>query len=288
MVVIDKPRGLTSHDVVARVRRVFPKGTTIGHAGTLDPMATGVLVVAIGQATKLVPYLTAADKEYEATITLGIATDSLDADGRETARAGVPSTWRAALDGALEIERNRIMQDPPIFSAIHAHGARSHELARRGEAVELAARAVAVREIAITKLGEAEISVRLVVSKGYYVRAFARDLAIGVGTVGHLSALRRIRSGAFSITESIELAAMTGAPPKLDLASAARRALPVIMLTDIGAAHASAGRKVPLDDMSAVAAGEHAWMDAEGHLVAVGRIEDGAGCVVRGFTRPPP
>src|SRR5213078_1924962 len=124
VIILDKPRGPTSHDVVQRIRKTFATREA-GHAGTLDPMATGVLVVAIGEATKLIPYLTAGDKTYEAAIRLGIATDTLDAEGKETARAEIPAA--ADLDAALRIERARTEQVPPAFSAIHAGGERAHE-----------------------------------------------------------------------------------------------------------------------------------------------------------------
>ena len=160
MLVVDKPRGLTSHDVVARARRAL--GTReIGHAGTLDPMATGVLVLAIGEATKLVPWLTALDKSYEATIALGVETDTLDADGAETARAAIPDDVRALLArssgaagapplcAALDRERARSAQVPPAFSAIRTGGERAFARARRGEAVALAERDVAVRRLEV-------------------------------------------------------------------------------------------------------------------------------------------
>ena len=282
VLVLDKPRGPTSHDVVARVRRAL--GTrAVGHAGTLDPMATGVLVVAVGEATKLVAYLSSDDKEYEATVALGRATDTLDAEGRETSRADVPARWRDALAGALEQERNRTMQLPPVFSAIHAKGARSHELARRGEEVELAERPVRVLALAGNALGDAEISLRLTVSKGYYVRSLARDLAARLGTVGHLSALRRVRSGAFSLSDAIALDALDASAPLLPVALAAKRVLPTCALTERGAAHARAGRAVPLEDLATRAPGEHAWLGPDGALVAVGRVEGEAGRVVRGF-----
>ncbi len=285
VVVIDKPTGMTSHDVVARARRAL--GTReIGHAGTLDPMATGVLVLAVGEATKLVPYLSAADKEYEATVALGVATDTLDADGRETSRAPVPEAWRDALDDALEGERARLSQLPPIFSAIHAKGARSHELARRGEAVELAERPVRVIELCATATHERSLDLRLVVSKGYYVRALARDLAERLGTVGHLSALRRVRAGAFALRDAVPLAALSKETPLVPLAAGAARVLPTATLTEAGVGHARAGRKVPLEDLSTQDPGEHAWLTQSGALVAIGRIEDGAGRVTRGFTAP--
>ena len=287
VLVVDKPRGPTSHDVVAKVRRAL--GTkSVGHAGTLDPMATGVLVVAVGEATKLVPYLSAADKEYEAAVALGVATDTLDAEGRETARAEVPASWRASLDEALEAERKRTMQLPPVFSAIHAKGARAHELARRGAPVELAERPVRIVSLEVTSLADAEIRLRLAVSKGYYVRALARDLAARLETVGHLSALRRVRAGAFSIAEAIAIDALDREVALLPLAEAAARVLPTCTLTEGGTQHARAGRAVPLDDLGSRAELEHAWLARSGELVAIGRIDGGVGRVVRGFTERRP
>ena len=264
---------MTSHDVVAKARKWF--GTReIGHAGTLDPMATGVLVLAIGEATKLVPYLTASDKEYEATIALGVATDTLDADGREASRVAVPSSWPASLDAALDDERKRTMQLPPVFSAIHAKGARSHELARRGEIVELAERPMRVIALDVKDKRADALDVRLVVSKGYYVRALARDLAARLGTVGHLTALRRVRSGSFTLAD---------AGVVIPLVDAATRVVPKATLTEAGTSHARAGRRVPLEDLGTTEPGEHAWLAPDGALVAIGRIEDGAGKVTRGF-----
>jgi len=283
VLIVDKPRGPTSHDVVAKVRRAL--GTkSVGHAGTLDPMATGVLVVAVGEATKLVPYLSAADKEYDATVTLGVATDTLDAEGRETSRAEVPASWRASLEGALEAERKRTMQLPPVFSAIHAKGARAHELARRGAAVELDERPVRVVSLDVTRVADAELGLRLTVSKGYYVRALARDLAARLGTVGHLSALRRVRAGAFSIAQAVLVDALDRDVALLPLAEAAARVLPTCTLTEAGVQHARAGRAVPLDDLASRDDREHAWLAPDGELVAIGRLDGGVGRVVRGFT----
>ncbi len=268
------------------VRRAL--GTrAVGHAGTLDPMATGVLVIAIGEATKLVPYLSASDKEYEATITLGIATDTLDAEGRETSRAHIPIAWRDAVDDALDAERKRTMQLPPIYSAIHAKGARSHELARRGEEVVLDEREVRVVNLETKNFGEHDLTIRLTVSKGYYVRALARDLAERLGTVGHLSALRRVRSGAFSLDRAIDIGALDAATPRITVAEAASLVLPSATLTAVGITHARAGRRVPLEDFSTRHDSDFAWLSPEGSLVAIGHIENGEGKITRGFNDPP-
>jgi tRNA pseudouridine55 synthase len=302
ILVVDKPRGPTSHDVVKRLRKAL--GTReIGHAGTLDPMATGVLVVALGEGTKLVPYLTAADKSYDATVRLGLATDTLDADGRETASAPVAPevlAWLAAgspgapperVARALEAEAARATQVPPEYSAVKRGGVRAHEAARRGEAPVLAPRPVCVRGIAITGVGADPypfVALRLTVTKGYYVRSLARDLAAALGTAGHLTSLRRTRSGAFAIDEAIAPDAPREALDEhvVPLAGAAARALPSVTLGADAAEHARHGRPVPAGALAAAGAGPHAWLAADGALVAVGeRGPDGSGRVLRGFRR---
>jgi tRNA pseudouridine55 synthase len=271
VLVVDKPRGVTSHDVVMQVRR--SRGTReVGHAGTLDPMATGVLVVLVGEGTKLAPYLTASDKEYEATLSLGMETDSLDADGREVKRVAVPEDWRDHLAAALLGERSRTSQVPPAISAVHVEGERAYARARRGETVTLEPRDVEVRSIELI----GELRLRLVVSKGYYVRSLARDLALRLGTVGHLAELRRTRSGPFTLAH---------AGPLIPVAAAAALALPVVTLTALGREHAKVGKPVALTELSSAPRGAQAWLDEAGELVAIGEIDEGVGRVRRGFGR---
>jgi tRNA pseudouridine55 synthase len=306
VLVIDKPRGPTSHDVVARLRRVL--GTReIGHAGTLDPMATGVLVVCVGEATKLSPWLTAAEKTYEATIALGAETSTLDAEGVVVKRADVPRSMLDALDRlkgggrvhdhiarAIENEKERTLQVPPAVSAIKKDGVPSYARARKGEAQELAPRAVSVIALEVQDGGgggggeAAWLAVKCRVSKGYYVRALARDLAASLGTVGHLTALRRVQSGPFEIEEAMPLDTPADelAARVIDLTRAATRALPALRLSAPGTRDARFGRPVRREDMTGeTTPGPHAWLDADGLLVAVGELaEDGAtGRVVRGF-----
>jgi tRNA pseudouridine55 synthase len=300
VLIFDKPRGRTSHDVVARVRRVL-RQRAVGHVGTLDPMATGVLVVVLGEATKLSPWLAAQDKAYEATVAFGTETDTLDAEGRDVRSAIVSAACRDALsrsgpfapdpllDAALGQERERVLQVPPAYSAIHADGERAYAKARRGSPPTLSARPVRVQrlELLASSGDPPECSLSLEVSKGYYVRALARDLAISLGTVGHLTRLRRVRSGAFGIDEALEPDA---GPDQMEsrvqpLASAAARALPVGRLTPAGAEAARHGRRVEPEGLAAAARGPCAWLDAQGALVAVGEVEvDGSGRVLRGFS----
>jgi tRNA pseudouridine55 synthase len=305
--VIDKPRGPTSHDVVAALRKRL-RTREVGHAGTLDPMATGVLVVATGEATKLVPYLTAADKSYEATVVLGRATDTLDALGETVSESKVDEDVllaltlyregtvdlanQAALDleAALEAERRRTLQVPPVFSALKIGGERAHALARRGEAPDLTARPVAVKKLELIAAGESPepwLVVRLDVSKGYYVRALARDLASSLGTVGHLAALRRTRSGCFTLDEALLVDMPDGEleARRIPLDLAATRVLPRAELTDVGVRDVGFGRKIAAEGFREVPArGPHAWVDAAGQLLAIGELdEDGVGRVLRGF-----
>jgi tRNA pseudouridine55 synthase len=297
VLVVDKPRGPTSHDVVARVRRVL-KTRQVGHAGTLDPMATGVLVVAIGEATKLVPWLTADDKTYETTIRLGFETDTLDAEGKETSRIPVAADLQAAirsgdagrvLSVAIEAERARTEQVPPAYSAIRIAGERAHDLARAGREVELPPRPIEVREIELLQArveGEyVDVDVRVAVTKGYFVRALGRDLARALGTVGHLVALRRIRSGAFAIGDSVALEEVR--PESLiSLDAAAARALPVTVLDEAGARAAFYGQRVAPEQMRDPHPCPSAWLDESRRLLAVGECgPDGAGRVLRGFPR---
>jgi tRNA pseudouridine55 synthase len=262
-------------------------------------MATGVLVVAIGEATKLVPWLTAHDKAYVAEIALGRETDTLDADGHVVpcappsaalleALAAPPPTLSPILADALARERERTTQVPPAYSAIKTQGERAFARARRGEVPELAPRPVCVHRVEIVTCQPAppSLAIELAVAKGYYVRAFARDLAQSLGTGAHLTALRRLRSGPFSVEEAVSLS-VTPAELRarlLPLAVAAGRALPVARLTETGTRDARCGRPVGPDHFAAPSAGLAAWLDGNGDLVAVGEADAaGVGRVVRGF-----
>jgi tRNA pseudouridine55 synthase len=207
LVIVDKPAGLTSHDVVARIRRIA--GTRkVGHAGTLDPMATGVLVVGVEKATKILGYLTLTEKEYQATIRLGQSTSTDDAEGEIVFTAprlvsdAELKTGIAALTGTID-------QVPPQVSAIKVNGQRAYKLTRAGAAPELAARPVTVYSFTVDDVRpagsytDADVTIRC--SSGTYIRALARDLGASLGTGGHLTALRRTRVGPYSVTEASSL-----------------------------------------------------------------------------------
>lgn len=262
--IIDKSEGPTSHDVVWTARRLFQE-RRIGHAGTLDPMATGVLVLLLGEATKLEPYVSGADKVYEATVGLGTETDTLDRLGQPTRSTEVPRSVLEELAcgvigprlrDALATELARTEQIPPAYSAIHVDGVRSHTLARQGRAAELPARPVAVRSIEMLNASSspATVSFRLTTSKGYYVRSFARDIAASLGTLGHLIALRRVRSGAFPVEEGSPLLTPEDLPQAraalIPLGDLVRRVMPTLVLTSEGVERARCGKVVRPSDAS--------------------------------------
>lgn len=204
--VIDKPAGWTSHDVVARLRRVF--GTRrVGHAGTLDPMATGVLVCGIGRATRLLGYLSGSDKQYQATIRLGVGTDTDDAEGNVIATTDASSITSAGIRSQLRLLAARRLQRPSAVSAIKIGGERAYRRVRAGEQVDLPERPVKISRLDVTavRLGPAEtmdIDVVVDCSSGTYIRAIARDLGADLGVGGHLTALRRTRVGPFDLAQA--------------------------------------------------------------------------------------
>lgn len=282
--VVDKPRGISSHTVVAQARRLFGR-KDIGHAGTLDPMATGVLLVLIGQATKLSGYLTADVKRYAAEVTFGKATDSLDADGKTTLEAPVdPALLNpSAVEAALAAERSRTQQTPPAVSAIKVAGERAYALARKGEAPELPPRAVQVLDLTVTELEPPRLRCELLVSKGYYVRSLARDLGQHLGLPAHLSALRRLASGPFRIDQSCSWPA-SEPPALISLADAACAALPACRLKEEAVLRARQGKELAVEDFESLPEGATlgVWLAPNGELVAIGAAS-GELKVQRGF-----
>jgi tRNA pseudouridine55 synthase len=202
--IVDKPGGMTSHDVVAAVRRATGI-RKVGHAGTLDPMATGVMVVAIGRVTRLIRYLQDLPKEYLATALFGVATDSLDADGAVLEREPMPVS-EADLAAVLPRFVGRIRQVPPMVSALRVGGERLYEIARRGETVEREARTVEVYAVELTDFVPGpypEPSLRVVCGKGTYVRSLVDDIARALGGRAHLTALRRTRTGSLGLDRAV-------------------------------------------------------------------------------------
>ncbi len=288
ILLVDKPRGITSHDVVARVRRAV-RDRSVGHAGTLDPMATGLLVVLLGRATRLSTWLTLDRKRYVTTVRFGSTTASLDADGPVTAD-GAPLPSRDAVIAAVERAVGPMMQVPPAVSAIKVGGVPMHERARRGEEVALDARPVTLERAAVLDVREGECDLDLTVSKGFYVRSFARDLAADLGTLGHLTALRRTESGAFTLDGALPPDALERAS-RGDEAARAELHAKVLPLT----AAARAMRTLTVDAAAATALGHGKRvatvaedgvalvLDETGAPVCVANVSEGVMSVARGF-----
>jgi tRNA pseudouridine55 synthase len=205
---IDKPAGMTSHDVVARVRRISGE-RRVGHAGTLDPAATGVLVVALGQATRLIEYVQEETRKgYRAIVRLGVATTTDDAEGDIIGESPLPPLDEAEIEAALAAFRGTIMQVPPMFSALHHEGKRLHELARAGVTVERAARPVEIERLDLLAWEPPLLTLDVLCGKGTYIRSLARDLGAALRCGGHLASLRRTAVGAFVIEDAVALAVL--------------------------------------------------------------------------------
>ncbi len=205
VLVIDKPKGPTSFDVVRQVRTLL-KVKKAGHTGTLDPMATGVLPICLGEATKVAGFITEGDKAYEATVRLGVETDTLDAEGKVMAEAPVPPLTGALLESALAPFRGTFEQVPPMYSAVKVGGKRLYELARAGEEVERAGRQVTVYELTLRDFSSNTLRLSVRCSKGFFVRTLAYDIGRALGCGAHLEALRRTMSGPFTLAQSLPLA----------------------------------------------------------------------------------
>jgi tRNA pseudouridine55 synthase len=231
LVIVDKPGGMTSHDVVARIRRLA--GTRrVGHAGTLDPMATGVLVVGVEKATRLLGYLTLTEKQYDATIRLGQSTSTDDAEGEITFAASAKDVSKEALATAVTSLTGEIAQVPPAVSAIKVDGQRAYRLTRAGSAPELKPRPVTVYEFTITAIRPAadgdllDVDATVRCSSGTYIRALARDLGTQFGTGGHLTRLRRTRVGGYDLEAAKTLEQLAERFEVMPLAQAAAAVFP--------------------------------------------------------------
>lgn len=292
---MDKPSGCTSHDVVDRVRGVL--GTrSVGHAGTLDPMATGLLVIAVGRCTKLLGQLALTDKTYLATIRLGVATSTDDAEGAPTASVDASGVSADAISAGLQALTGELMQVPSAVSAIKVGGRRSYERVRAGEAVELASRPVTVARLELLgrprRSGSViDLDVAVDCSTGTYIRALARDLGSALGVGGHLTALRRSRIGPFDVDDAVDVYGPDGVPERgverppipdalrtavaaalIPAAAAARLAFRIRTATDVEARELSFGRSL----VAAGIPGTYAVLDTSGRrLLALASEADG-------------
>jgi len=207
---IDKPPGWTSHDVVAKARRLIDE-RRVGHAGTLDPLATGVLLICIGQATRVSEYLMAGRKRYRTTLRLGVTTDTYDAYGTVTAEAGVVDLSMAQIEKALSQFRGRITQVPPMYSAVKIDGQRLYRSARQGMTIDRPARTVEIDRLAALEWQPPSLTLEVACSSGTYIRSLAHDLGQRLGCGGHVTALTRLASGRFELADAVSLEAFAEA-----------------------------------------------------------------------------
>ncbi|TYP82690.1 tRNA pseudouridine synthase B [Blastococcus xanthinilyticus] len=276
--LVDKPGGMTSHDVVARARRALSV-RKVGHAGTLDPMATGLLILGVGAATRLLGYVGGSGKTYEATVRLGQATVTDDREGDVVTTTSTAGLDDAAVRAAFAAQTGPLQQVPSAVSAVKVDGRRSYDRVRAGEAVELAARSVTVHRLEVRRIDRpspdlVDVDVTVECTAGTYIRAIARDAGAALGVGGHLTALRRTTSGSFTVAEAgtVEESAAAlvagGGPGFLPLTDAARLLFPERSLTAEEARALGYGQRIPATG----AAGTHAAVDPDGRLVAL--IED--------------
>ena len=235
IVLVDKPAGPTSHDVVAKMRKLF-NTRKVGHAGTLDPMATGMLVIGIGRATRLLGYFTAHDKEYLGTIRLGISTTTDDAQGELVTQTSALHVTESSILETIKDFRGPIMQQPSAISAIKIDGKRAYARVRDGEDINIPARSVMIHDLEIVEISAladlkvVDVKVRVVCSAGTYIRALARDIGEQLGVGGHLTELRRTRSGVFD--SMVTLAALQENPEVMDLATAVKTGFQHLVLSE--------------------------------------------------------
>ena len=288
VLVVDKPPGPTSHDVVAQARRLFAT-RRVGHTGTLDPMATGLLVLLFGEATKLSAVLSSTDKTYLARVVFGYSTDTDDALGNplEIATSVPDIASDARLVPALDLERARLLQTPPRVSAIRKMGRRMYDLTRSGIDVQVEPRAVKVHGLKVLGADAQSLDLEVHCSKGYYVRALARDLGAAMGCPAHLGSLRRIQNGAFMIDRAVPWP-LAHPVELISTVDATRRAIRTLELTQTGVHKARCGQSLGLDDFEQRPSRSDnddimAWVHAN-ELVALGRFcDDRTLRVARGF-----
>jgi tRNA pseudouridine55 synthase len=272
LLVLDKPAGITSRDAVNRAQNWFPRGTKLGHTGTLDPLATGVLVLCVGSATRLAEYVQDLPKTYETTLRLGACSDTDDADGTITPVHSVVPPTAEAICSTLDSFLGQIKQVPPAYSAAKTSGRRAYERARRGEKVTLTPRLVRVDRIEVLGYDFPELRLRIVCGKGTYVRSIARDLGEKLACGGYVEALRRLRVGPFSTGEAVPIDAdAPGARARMLPVATAVVHLPRVFVDKASLERLRSGSpiRVPADLAGVACGAEVAAFDAAGDLVAL-------------------
>jgi len=278
LLVIDKPGGRTSRDVLNHVQRWFPRKTKIGHTGTLDPLATGVLVVCIGAATRLADFVQAMEKSYASRFRLGATSTTDDADGTIRVNESAVPPSREAIDAALGSLVGTIEQFPPAFSALKVDGRRAHDLARRGADVPLAPRAVTIHAIRVQSYEWPFLEVEIDCGKGTYVRSIARDLGAKLGVGGMVQTLRRTRVGPFTAEQGIGLEATPeGAFAKVLPMTAALAGMPLVGISAAAEERLRRGQVIAYPDgwTPPEHVEEVAVLDERGELIGVGEIDRG-------------
>jgi len=275
VLLIDKPSGPTSSDVVLRVRR-WLGDEKVGHTGTLDPLATGLLPLCLGRATRLSSFLIESDKEYRATLRLGIRTDSCDAQGRVVEERPVPALTQEAIEPRLATLRGEQQQTPPMHSAVKVGGKRLYKLAHKGQEIPRAPRPIVVRSLELEEFALPSLTLRIACSKGTYIRVLAEELGERLGCGAHLTALRRLRSGRFGLEDAIPLDALEELAPAARRGQVVERLIPMeralegmaeLRVDDAEAEALSHGR-VPQRDLGALR-GPVALLDPAGRLLAL-------------------
>lgn len=270
ILLIDKPEGMTSADVVRRVKRRLPRGTKVGHLGTLDPFATGLLPLCLGEATKIAQFLNTADKAYEGRIRLGWATDTGDRTGTAAPPVPVPPLTAAALDAIAARFTGALRQRPPMYSALKRDGVPLYRLARRGIEVAREARPIHVESLRLVAEEPTALHFSVACSKGTYVRVLAEDIGAALGTAAHLETLRRTGFGAFAIGQAVPLAAWDpGRSDGLLSVRAALAHLPAHRLDGAAAQAAQQGKAAVLAALPAAPEGPALLLDPRGEVAAV-------------------
>jgi tRNA pseudouridine55 synthase len=271
---LDKPRGITSQDAVTRVKRIFGVEKA-GHAGTLDPIATGVLLVCLGEATKITRFLMDLPKEYLATLKFGERTDTLDAEGRVVETCGEPSFGLPDIEATLERFRGTICQTPPMYSALKVSGSPLYRLARRGVVVERQEREVNIYSLEIEAMDLPYVRLRVLCSRGTYIRTLVDDIGRAMGTFAHMAELRRLGVGEFKTSRSASLDELPGKQGALCPVDDALGHLGELVLSGSDFASASNGRALKMSDYGSFRPGEYLRLkDPGGRLFAVGKIDD--------------
>lgn len=272
LLVIDKPSGVTSRDVVNRIQRLFPKRTRIGHTGTLDPLATGVLVLCIGKATRLAEYVQRMTKVYRTVAKLGAVSNTDDADGEITPYENASTPTKSEMEHTLSTFIGKISQVPPAFSAARVTGERAYSLARQGKSVTLEPRTVRIDQINLMRFEDSEMELEITCGKGTYIRSLIRDVGENLGCGGYVEQLRRMRVGTFTVEEahSSEIDVETARNALLPIERAVTE-IPALTLTTEQATQIRHGQRVSIQHEDRE---EVALFDETGSLIGFGQCRE--------------